>query len=208
MLGSLKWVSHSIFVFAIANLASATFFVAGPVVAESQYRGASAWGLILSAAAIGGFVGGAAAIRFRLSNPLRAAFLVALLIPTQMVCLGLALPLPVVLFGGALTVGARTVTNALWDTSIQTDVPGAFVSRISSYDWFVSLALYPLGLALAGPMVAYLGAQQTLLLAGAVSFIAYGAAQFDPAIVSTGTRLAMQSVEGARSPVSGDTPPE
>jgi MFS family permease len=208
MLGSLKWVSHSILIFAVANLASATFFVAGPAVAASHYGGASDWGLILSVAAIGGLVGGAAAIRFTARNPLLAAFRIALLMPLQMVSLGLVLPLPLVLIAGAITVGARTVTNALWDTSIQNDVPGSFVSRVSSYDWFVSLALYPVGLAMAGPMVLYLGPQLTLTLAGVVSLIAYAIAQFDPVIMARGSHGHQGSTLAARSPVSGDSSPE
>ena len=46
----------------------------------------------------------------------------------------------------------------LWDTSIQEQVPPAAVSRVSSYDFAVSLGLMPLGMAVAGPIAAAAGA--------------------------------------------------
>ncbi|MEJ8669970.1 hypothetical protein WKI71_20765 [Streptomyces sp. MS1.AVA.1] len=39
----------------------------------------------------------------------------------------------------------------LWATTIQREIPERALSRVSSYDWFGSLAFAPLGLLVAGP---------------------------------------------------------
>ena len=41
--------------------------------------------------------------------------------------------------------------NTLWETTVQRHVPRESLSRVSSYDWFGSLALDPIGLAIWGP---------------------------------------------------------
>ena len=39
----------------------------------------------------------------------------------------------------------------LWDLSIQEQVPARAVSRVSAYDFSVSMGLMPLGMVMAGP---------------------------------------------------------
>jgi MFS family permease len=46
---------------------------------------------------------------------------------------------------------------AVWNTTVQSQVPKDAVARVTAWDWMASLALWPLGLALAGPLVAALG---------------------------------------------------
>jgi hypothetical protein len=55
----------------------------------------------------------------------------------------------------------------LWDTSIQEQIPPHAVSRVSSYDFAVSLGLMPIGMALAGPVAGQLGLHTTLVLMSA-----------------------------------------
>ena len=50
----------------------------------------------------------------------------------------------------------------LWFTVFQQNVPEESISRVSSYDSFGSFVLLPLGAALAGPIAAVVGVQQTL----------------------------------------------
>lgn len=51
--------------------------------------------------------------------------------------------------------------NVIWETMLQQETPTGMLGRISSADWFVSLAIAPIGLAIAGPVI------------GAVGFAAY-----------------------------------
>ena len=45
----------------------------------------------------------------------------------------------------------------LWDLSIQEQIPAHAVSRVSAYDFSVSMGLMPLGMAMAGPIADALG---------------------------------------------------
>ena len=48
-------------------------------------------------------------------------------------------------------------------------------SRVSSYDWFGSLALQPLGYALIGPLAGLVGVSTALYLCGTLEIAAVGA---------------------------------
>ena len=77
---------------------------------------------------------------------------------------GLSLTLPAwVVAAGALFAGAASMlANTLWETALQRYVPAATLSRVSAYDWFGSMALAPIGYALAGPIGAAIGFGTTL----------------------------------------------
>ena len=52
--------------------------------------------------------------------------------------------------------------DPFWLTAMQREVPPDMISRVSSYDYLGSLAFYPAGLALAGPVSALIGIPATL----------------------------------------------
>src|SRR5919199_1384867 len=73
---------------------------------------------------------------------------------------------------GLLLAGvAVSLFFTLWDTSIQEQVPAHAVSRVSSYDFAVSLGLMPLGMALAGPLAGALGLHATLRAMSALGIL-------------------------------------
>ena len=49
-----------------------------------------------------------------------------------------------------------------WETALARHIPPNLLSRVSAYDWMGSLALLPLGYALAGPLAEAFGAQTVL----------------------------------------------
>ena len=63
-------------------------------------------------------------------------------------------------------------------------VPERTLSRVSSYDWFASLAVYPVGLAVAGPVGAALGARTVLWATGLIPSIRRLTNEAPPAIPS------------------------
>jgi hypothetical protein len=67
------------------------------------------------------------------------------------------------LLGAAFEAG-----TVIWGTLLQRRVPPALLGRVSSLDFFVSLAFMPLSMALAGPVSQSLGLTGTFLLAGLV----------------------------------------
>jgi hypothetical protein len=68
--------------------------------------------------------------------------------------------------------------NTVWETTVQRHVPPESLSRVSSYDWFGSLALDPIGLAIWGPIAGAIGIAASLwtasglLIAGALALFA------------------------------------
>ncbi len=74
-------------------------------------------------------------------------------------------PLLVTMFViGAVTSGA----NVIWGTLLQRRVPPELLGRVSSLDFFVSLALMPVSMALAGPVGERLGMTTTFAVAALV----------------------------------------
>ncbi|KFG72508.1 hypothetical protein FM21_16490 [Streptomyces mutabilis] len=70
----------------------------------------------------------------------------------------------------------------MWATSVQTQVPPGVLNRIHAYDVAGSLAMMPVGQALAGPAASALGADHVLLVAGVTSFGVCAALLLIPAV--------------------------
>jgi hypothetical protein len=58
-----------------------------------------------------------------------------------------------------------------WETALVRHIPADALSRVSSYDWMGSLALLPLGFAIAGPLASAIGARTVLGVGAAVTFV-------------------------------------
>ena len=66
--------------------------------------------------------------------------------------------------------------TVIWGTLLQRRVPAQLLGRVSSLDFFVSLAFMPISMALAGPIGELVGLAPTFLVAGIVPvFLAAGA---------------------------------
>jgi MFS family permease len=66
----------------------------------------------------------------------------------------------------ALVNGLEAAGTIAWATVKQTLVPDKLLGRVSSVDWFISIALVPLSYALAAPVATAIGARETLIGAG------------------------------------------
>jgi MFS family permease len=64
---------------------------------------------------------------------------------------------------------AIAVCNTLWHTTLQQQVPEQSISRVSSYDWMVSLLIFPVGAAVAGPLADAFGPQVALFVFAALA---------------------------------------
>ena len=76
-----------------------------------------------------------------------------------------------------------------------TPVARASLSRVSSYDWFGSLALTPIALAAAGPLAAWLGLQGALWVCAALGVVT-SLALLDPQVRGLRARTADAAPEG------------
>jgi hypothetical protein len=54
---------------------------------------------------------------------------------------------------------------SVWETTLQREIPPEWLSRVASYDWFGSYAVYPIGLAIWGPLAGVIGIHTALWLA-------------------------------------------
>ena len=66
----------------------------------------------------------------------------------------------------ALVNGFEAAGTVAWATAKQRLIPNNMLGRVSSVDWFVSIALLPLSYALVAPVAHAVGVQTTLVAAG------------------------------------------
>lgn len=166
------WLWSSVLLFGVSNLVFVgSWAVLGPLVAEQQYGGAGAWGLVLASAGVGALVGSVVALRYRPRRPLLASVLVAYPIMLELAMLALYAPVWLLAASAFLAGGGIALHLALWFTVFQREVPAHAQSRVSSYDALGSFVLIPLGMAIAGPVAAAIGIQETIWAAFGIALV-------------------------------------
>jgi len=87
----------------------------------------------------------------------------------------------------------ETAGTIVWATMKQRHVPAAFLGRVSSLDWLISIGLLPLSFALTAPAAGAIGARATLVVGGVIGALVTLGALYLPG---------MRQVEGrpARTP--------
>ena len=179
---SRSWVVACILTFSVSNISLGAFQVLGPLIASREMGGAAAWGVIGAGASIGGVAGGAVALRWKPDRPLIPAFLVMLLAQIELLLLVPPFPALVVAMGAFVTIASIVISNTLWDTMLQQHIPRDAISRVSSYDWMVSLVFQPLAFAAVGPFSEAVGIQETLLLCTALGLVANSVVLLVPSV--------------------------
>jgi MFS family permease len=163
------WVWGIVLGASVANMLAAGYQVLGPIVADRELGGAGAWAAIATCFGIGSLAGGLLVLRRPVARPLLVGTLAVMFWPVTWVLLAIPAPTAVIA-GGALLGGAGLmVFNALWEATLQAQIPAESLSRVSAYDWLGSLALNPIGAALVGSIAAGLGVAETLLLCAALA---------------------------------------
>ncbi len=151
-----------------AAISNAIFFpiwqVLGPVVANDSLGGSSSWALIAALWGAGGLLGGGIALGIRPRRPLLVSEGCILLMATPAFLLAIPAQTTAIA-AGALVSGATVgLAEVLFDTTEAQHVPPGALSRVVAYDWFGSLALEPIGLALVGPLSVAIGVSTTIWL--------------------------------------------
>ncbi len=159
------WVWSNLAFIGVGNLAFNFTFVLGAVVAKRSLGGADAWGLVVGAFGLGAVVGGVVALRIRPRRPLVTANLVLIGSAAPPTLLALRPPLALIVVGAFVGGIGGTVFNAVWETVLQRHIPPERLSRVTAYDWFVSIAANPLGQAVSGPAAGAIGIDATLAVA-------------------------------------------
>jgi predicted MFS family arabinose efflux permease len=143
--------------------------VMGPVLAREIYGGAAGWALIMTFQSIGLLLGALVASRLRVRRPLVIGLLATLALPLWLITLALELPIIWVAVGSFAFGVSLELLAVWWFTAMQTNIPREALSRVSAYDAMGSLMFGPIGLALAGPLIAGVGARAAFFIAAAVS---------------------------------------
>ena len=163
---SRTWLWAIVVEASFVNALFASFLVLGPVVAKQSLGGAKAWGAILAAEGLGAVVGGIIMLRVHPRRPLLVATLSALVFPVPLFFVAARSPTIVIALSGFLAGVFITVFSVQWSTTVQREIPSDVLSRVSAYDWFGSLALMPIAMALVGPLSSRIGITTTLVGSG------------------------------------------
>ena len=163
-------------------------FIVGPLevllpfaIRDNLGGGAEDYGLALAAFGVGGAAGALAISSRRL--PRRYLTVMILMwglgsLPFAVVGVAEALW---VMFAALFVVGATySAAMVIWGTLLQRRVPDGLRGRVSSLDFFVSLALMPVSMAIAGPAGAAFGLAAVFLVAGFVPVLLAAAAILVP----------------------------
>jgi len=152
------------------------FLIMGPIevllpfaVKDQTGGGAGAFALALAAFGVGGAVGSLTVASVRIPR----RYLTLMILAWGFGCVPLAVigltswlwVMVIALFiVGVLFDGAQVI----WGTLLQRRVPPSMLGRVSSLDFFVSLALMPISMAVAGPVGEAIGLIPAFLIAGLV----------------------------------------
>ncbi|MDQ1037018.1 MFS family permease [Streptomyces sp. V3I8] len=181
------WVVVVQYAFVVAAL-NANVGVLGPLVAEEHLGGARAWSLIVAAQALGTIAGAGLAARVRVSRPVLVAVLATFPAAAPIALLALRAPVWSVAAAMFCAGVSSDVFAVLWTTTLHREIPEEVISRVSSYEWFGSLAFAPLGLLAAGPLASTAGTGRTL--AGCATLV----------VTATALALLSPQVRGLRAP--------
>jgi predicted MFS family arabinose efflux permease len=173
------WIWATLVAFALALLtAFAPWMTLGPSVAGDAYGSTGVYGLLTAAMGAGTILGALIGFRWRPRYPMRVGMLWVL--PWPVATLAFALALPVAVVGAAFVVAGvgLALFGIWWETALAERMPPHLLSRVSAYDWMVSLALLPIGYVLAGPLGEALGEAEVVAGGAAVATVALAAAVF------------------------------
>ena len=140
----------------------------GPVVAARELGGASSWAVIVTMFGVGSIAGAAIGLRAAPRRPMVACALAFIGAACQ--------PAIIAGAGSTLLIGAFELLAGIcvaygfttWETTLGREVSPHALSRVTSFDWFTSVGLMPLGYAVVGPVAGAIGLDPAMFGATAI----------------------------------------
>jgi MFS family permease len=167
------WVWGTLTAFSVALFCGlAPEFVLGPTIAKEQYGDIAAYGVFASSLGVGTIVGSLIGLRWRPRYPMRMAAGLAALWPLSAIVFAAGLPLAMVIPATVLGGAAVSLFDVFWITALSERIPPDRLSRVSSFDWTISVSLLPLGYIVAGPIAESIGAVEVMVGGSALASIA------------------------------------
>ncbi len=145
------------------HLGNGALLVLTPLIAVNRLGGGAAYGAIVAAEGLGGFVGAWLATRHRVRRPLLTGWLVLQTMPLWALSFAWPPLLWTVIVGSAVGYAGLMYYDVQWETSLQLGVPEALIARVHSWDYLVSFVMLPLGSALAAPATHWLGEWEVIV---------------------------------------------
>jgi MFS family permease len=175
---SYGWLWPMVLAFSLVNLLVGAYSVLGPVASQRFYGGAAAWATVATVGGVGSVAGGLMSSRLHrpragrgrhaARHPLRLGVSLAVFGGSPPLAFAAGLPVPAIAAVAAVAGTGVIVFMSTFNSSMQRQVPGHALSRVSSYTWFGASIAYPLGLAVAGPIASVLPVRTALLFTGSL----------------------------------------
>jgi MFS family permease len=109
------------------------------------------------------------------------------------------LPVPLLVVASFLAGVGLLIFNTLYETMLQRHIPADRLGRVTSYDWFGSLAAAPLGYALAAPLANLVGVSTALWIVGLGALTVLGSIIANPSV------RALRAFPDGRDPAESDS---
>lgn len=171
---SRRWLAGGILGATLFHVGNGALMVLLPAVVIRDLGGGTALGIVEASMALGSLAGVLLAARWRVRRPIAGGFVVLVLNPLAFLALARPESLPLLALALAAGFGALMVFDVWWETTIQQRVPGHQLARVNAWDQMASLAVFPLGTLLAGPLTEAYGT--ALVIVGAVGVLLLGCA--------------------------------
>ncbi|MCZ4124230.1 MFS transporter [Streptomyces sp. H39-S7] len=199
---SRRWLWGIVVQFSVVNAVfTASEAVYGPLVSDERLGGAGPWGLALAAFGAGTVGGGVLMMRWKPRRLLLAGTLSIFALALPPAALALVLPaagLAALMFVTGVGVEVFAVG---WMLALHQEIPGDKLSRVSSYDWFGSVAMVPVATALAGPAMNTLGRPAALWGCSGLVVLLTGAVLLLPEVRQLTRRETSPVAQAAPTPV-------
>ncbi len=163
---TLASISVSLFV------ALAPWYVLGPVIAKQQYGGVGVYGAVAAAFGAGLVIGSLIGVGWKPRYPMRLGMIFVLAWPPAMMLYAAGVTLLLAIPAMVLAGIGIALFDVWWVTALADRIPPSRLSRVTSYDWMVSLGLLPLGYLLAGPLAQAFGAVEVFLVGSGLALLA------------------------------------
>lgn len=200
---SRSWLWGIVVQFGVVNaMTGAAEQVYGPLVARDHLGGAGPWGVAMAASGIGTVIGGVMMLRWKPRRILLVGTLGVFPLALPLAALALALPLWALapsMFAAGVAIEVFAVG---WMLALAQEIPEEMMSRVSAYDWLGSIAIMPLGLALAGPAAQAFGRTRSLWGSAALVVVLTAAVLLLPEV----RRLERAGAPPAAAPVAAGQP--
>ncbi len=143
--------------------------VIGPLIALKHFAGARSWSYVISAESVGFLCGSILGYRIKVRYPMR--FLMIITLSISLYTWSMARPQSIQLIALSALLWGVTLDlwGALWSTALVLQVPREALSRVASFDAMGSFLLRPVGLIVAGPLMAWIGITRSLEVLSAFS---------------------------------------